>query len=81
MSPDAGGFAQNGGDMKRLSFDEVAGAAYRILDRPADMEFGLDEDSFYQPTGLTYNFGTYIALVEVDPETGDVDLQKLFTVG
>ena len=80
VSQDADGFAQSGGDMKRLLFGEVAGAAYRILDRPADMEFGLDEDSFYQPTGLTYNFGTYIALVEVDPETGDVDLQKLFTV-
>ena len=65
---------------RTLAFAEVAAASYQILARPADMEFGLDEDSFYQPTGLTYNFGTYIALVEVDPETGDVDLQTLYTV-
>ncbi len=65
---------------RELSFTEVAEASYQVLSRPTNMEFGLDEDAFYQPSGLTYNFGTYIAVVDVDPETGDVDLQRLFTV-
>ncbi len=65
---------------RHLAFAEVALAAHQKLERPDDMEFGLDEDSFYQPSGLTYNFGTYIAVVDVDTETGDVDLQRLYTV-
>lgn len=65
---------------KRVTFKEVAQAAHQVLARPAEMEYGLDEDAFYQPNALTYNFGTYVAVVEVDPETGDVDLRTLFTV-
>ena len=75
-----GAFAAATGERGRLPFAEVAAAAYQPLTRPSDMEFGLDEDAFFQPTGLTYNFGTYVAVVEVDPETGDVDLQRLYTV-
>ena len=63
-----------------VSFATVAAAAYAALARPADMEYGLDEDSFYQPSGLTYNFGSYVAVVEVDVATGDVDLRQLFCV-
>ena len=65
---------------RQLPFTEVAEASFQVLARPEDMEFGLDEDSFFQPSGLTYNFGTYVAVVEVDTETGDVDLQRLYTV-
>ena len=63
-----------------LSFAEIAQAAYMVLARPETEEYGLDESSFYQPSGLTYNSGTYIAVVEVDADTGDVDLQTLYCV-
>ena len=39
-----------------------------------------DESSFYYPPGLTYSSGTYVVVVEVDSETGDVELNKLFCV-
>ncbi len=77
---ESGVFVCNTDKTEPLLFADVAAASYQVLARPTDMEFGLDEDSFYQPTGLTYNFGTYIAVVDVDPETGDVDLQRLYTV-
>ena len=80
VSLENGVFVGTAGEMRQLPFTEVAAASFQVLARPSDMEFGLDEDSFYQPTGLTYNFGTYIAVVDVDPETGDVDLQRLYTV-
>ena len=72
-----GVFTANGAS---ITFGEVAARINRVLDRPPDMEMGLDESSFYQPTHLTFNYGTYVAVVEVDPETGDVDLQQLFCV-
>ena len=80
VSYTAGIFAPPGDRARSVTFKEIAQAAHQVLARPTDMEYGLDEDSFYQPNALTYNFGTYIAVVEVDPETGDVDLQTLFTV-
>jgi carbon-monoxide dehydrogenase large subunit len=64
----------------RLTFAQVAQLSHAVLARPADMEMGLDESSFFQPSNLTFNYGAYIAVVEADPETGDVDLQKMFCV-
>ena len=75
-----GVFRVPGATRPEFAFAEVARSAHRLDTRPADMEFGLDEDFFFQPKGLTYNSGTYVALVEVDIETGDVDLRKLFCV-
>ena len=38
------------------------------------MEPGLRATTFYDPGNFTYPFGTHIAVVEIDPETGRVDL-------
>ena len=48
--------------------------------RPADEEYGLDESSFFQPTGVTFSSGTYVTVVEVDVDTGDVNIRDLFCV-
>ena len=61
-----------------LKVAEVAQSAYSMHLRPSDVEYGLDEASFFQPTDLTYHYGTYVAVVEVDPETGDVKVRDLF---
>ena len=68
------------GDGVTLSVADVAASANTLRTRPLDMEMGLDESSFFQPSRVTFNSGTYIAVVEVDADTGDVDLQKLFCV-
>ncbi len=75
-----GSFNPQGRSEPTVSFADAAQAAYMVLARPESEEYGLDESSFYQPTGLTYNSGTYIAVVEVDCDTGDVDLQTLYCV-
>jgi carbon-monoxide dehydrogenase large subunit len=75
-----GVFSERGRTEPQLSFTEVAQAAYMVLARPEQEEYGLDESSFFQPSGLTYNSGTYIAVVEVDPDTGDVDMQTMYCV-
>jgi carbon-monoxide dehydrogenase large subunit len=59
------------GTTKNLPFGQVALAAYVPHNYPlAELEPGLDEIAFYDPTNFTYPAGTYICEVEVDPDTG-----------
>jgi aerobic carbon-monoxide dehydrogenase large subunit len=58
------------GTDRKKTFGEVALAAYTGHNLPADMEPGLKEGAFYDPTNFTFPAGTYICEVEVDPETG-----------
>ena len=37
---------------------------------------GLNENAFYDPTNFTFPAGTYICEVEVDPDTGDVRIDR-----
>jgi len=64
----------------RLSFAEVASYAYSPQQLPAGVEPGLSEEAFWEPTGMTFPYGCYIAQVEVDRETGEVDLQRFVGV-
>lgn len=64
------------GTDKSISFGDVALTAYVPHDYPAGVEPGLDFSSFYDPANFTYPFGCHIAVVEVDPETGKVDLKR-----
>ncbi|MEM7380665.1 MAG: xanthine dehydrogenase family protein molybdopterin-binding subunit [Bacteroidota bacterium] len=64
------------GTDKSISFGDVSLTAYVPHDYPEGLEPGLDFSSFYDPTNFTYPFGTHIAVVEVDKETGKVDLKR-----
>ncbi len=64
------------GTDKSISFGDVSLTAYVPHDYPEGVEPGLDFSSFYDPTNFTYPFGTHIAVVEVDADTGKVDLQR-----
>jgi carbon-monoxide dehydrogenase large subunit len=44
------------------------------------MEAGLDMTAFFDPSNLTWPYGSHVAVVEVDPETGDVELLKYVAV-
>ena len=68
------------GTSKSLTFGEVALTAYVPHVYPKDLEPGLDFSSFYDPTNFTYPFGCHIAIVEVDKETGKVDLKRFVAV-
>jgi carbon-monoxide dehydrogenase large subunit len=62
------------GTDKKLSFTEVALAAYTAHNLPEGMEPGLKEGAFYDPTNFTFPAGTYVCEVEVDPETGKTEI-------
>ena len=70
---DAGTFRVKGTD-KEKSLAEVSLAAYVPHNYPADLEPGLDETAFYDPKNFTFPAGAHVVEVEVDPETGVVEL-------
>jgi carbon-monoxide dehydrogenase large subunit len=41
---------------------------------------GLEETSYFEPEGAAYSFGTAAAIVNVDPETGEFDLERVVMV-
>src|SRR5258708_38834269 len=55
-------------------FGSVARMAYVGHKLPDDLEPGLDETVFYTPKGMGSPSGIHMAYVDVDPETGIVDI-------
>ena len=75
-----GQFFISGAPNLSLSIGAVARAAYLAHDLPDGMEPGLEEQVFYDPPEFTYPFGTHVAVVEVDTETGSVELVRYVAV-
>jgi len=74
-----GKFSVKGAADRSRSLADIAAAAYSDK-LPDDINPGLEENDFFKPPGITYPSGAHIAVVEVDPDTGDVTLQRYFTV-
>jgi carbon-monoxide dehydrogenase large subunit len=75
------GFFQIAGTDKKKAFAEIALTAYVPHNYPHDkLEPGLNENAFYDPTNFTFPAGSYICEVEVDPETGQVKIDKWVAV-
>jgi carbon-monoxide dehydrogenase large subunit len=63
------------GTNKNVPFGDVALKAYIPHDYPIDkLEPGLEETAFYDPGNFTYPSGAYCCEVEVDPDTGVVEI-------
>ncbi len=59
---------------------EIAWAAHSNLELPDGVEGHLDATCVYNPPNLTYPFGAYICVVDVDPGTGKVDVRRFIAV-
>jgi carbon-monoxide dehydrogenase large subunit len=70
---------------KKVAFAEVAFAAADFSwqgpgSAPADIEPGLEATSRFEPSNATFPFGTHICVVEIDAETGEIELQRFLAV-
>jgi carbon-monoxide dehydrogenase large subunit len=69
-----GVFSVAGTDRSK-TFGEVALTAYVPHNFPhEELEPGLDETAFYDPKNFTYPSGAYVAEVEIDPDTGRLEI-------
>ncbi len=71
-----GAFSVAGTD-KQVAWGDVCLAAYVPHNYPLEeIEPGLEETAFYDPSNFTYPAGAYACEVEVDPETGRVTIER-----
>ncbi len=59
---------------------EIALAAHSGLELPDGIEGHLDASCVYNPPNLTFPFGAYICVVDVDPGTGKVSVRRFIAV-
>ncbi|MDX1743995.1 MAG: molybdopterin cofactor-binding domain-containing protein, partial [Ruegeria sp.] len=70
-----GQFSVAGTD-KSVAWGDVTLTAYVPHNYPLEVEPGLEETAFYDPANFTFPAGAYACEVEVDPETGQVTIEK-----
>ncbi|HEY2962216.1 MAG TPA: molybdopterin cofactor-binding domain-containing protein, partial [Pyrinomonadaceae bacterium] len=63
-----------------LTIQEIALAAHLAKELPPDTEPGLSATYFFEPKNFTFPFGTHIAVVEIDRETGDIQFLRYVAV-
>jgi carbon-monoxide dehydrogenase large subunit len=77
----ANGTFRVAGTDRAKSIGDVALAAYVPHNYPLDrLEPGLDETMFYDPANFTFPFGCHVCEVEIDPDTGHVDIVRYTAV-
>jgi carbon-monoxide dehydrogenase large subunit len=75
-----GKFFVKGSPDQVKTIQDIALMANVAWDMPADVEPGLEASSFFDPPNFVYPFGAHIAVVEVDSETGMIDLKRYVAV-
>lgn len=74
-----GEYRVKGSPGNSLTLSEIAGRAYS--DRlPEDIETGLEATDFFRPPSFIYPFGNHVAVVEIEKETGIVNLREYYSV-
>src|SRR5512138_975644 len=73
-----GKFSVKGAPQRAKTIQEIALAAY--TNHPQGMEAGLEAVSYYDPPNLTFPFGSYICVVDLDRGTGEVKIRRFVAV-
>ena len=75
-----GKFSVKGVPDKGITIQEVALQAHVATKLPAGMEPGLQATSVFEPSNFTFPFGTHICVVEVDTQSGEIEIKKYVAV-
>jgi carbon-monoxide dehydrogenase large subunit len=73
-----GKFTVKGSPDRFKTIQEIAFAAYTNF--PSGMEMGLEAVSYYDPPNLTFPFGSYICVVDIDRGTGQVKVRRFVAI-
>ena len=73
-----GKFSVKGSPDRFKTIQEIAFAAY--TNHPQGMEAGLEAVDYYDPPNLTFPFGSYICVVDIDKGTGQVNVRRFVAV-
>ncbi|MDR7450206.1 MAG: aerobic carbon-monoxide dehydrogenase large subunit [Armatimonadota bacterium] len=73
-----GRFYVQGSPDRAKTIQEIAFAAY--TNHPPGLEAGLEAVAYYDPPNLTFPFGSYICVVDIDKGTGEVKIRRFVAV-
>jgi carbon-monoxide dehydrogenase large subunit len=74
-----GAYRVKGVPDRALTLRQIARRAYSD-DLPDEIDTGLEVSDFFRPAELIYPFGAHVAVVEIDPETGVVQVRSYYSV-
>jgi carbon-monoxide dehydrogenase large subunit len=75
-----GSFAVKGDPTRSVTIQDIALRAHGAGDLPEGIEGGLEAQICYNPSNLTYPYGAYICVVDVDPGTAEVKVRRFVAV-
>ena len=75
---EVGKFFVRGSPESSVTIQDVAFAAY--TNHPQGLEAGLEDNHYYDPPNLTYPFGSYIVVVDVDSGTGVWTVRRMIAI-
>ncbi len=75
---DDGEFHVAGAPSRSMTIEDVASVAYSG-NLPEDIR-GLEETTFFSPEGSTAPFGTHVVIVEIDPESGELEIDRYVAI-
>jgi len=61
---------------RKMTLQDVTTAAYLAAKLPPEIEPGLEAVAFFEPPNFVYPFGTHVAVVEIDTDTGKIRLDR-----
>ena len=68
------------GTDRRVAFVDVAQAAYAAHNLPPDTEPGLQDTAVYDPPNFAFSNGAHVCEIEIDPDTGKIELVGFWAV-
>jgi carbon-monoxide dehydrogenase large subunit len=71
-----GGAHVAGSPDSSVGWGDIASIAYQVHKAPEGTEPGLESEVFFTPANATWPFGSHLAMVEVDAETGNVEILR-----
>jgi aerobic carbon-monoxide dehydrogenase large subunit len=75
---DVDGFRVKGLPERTKSMKEIAWAAYNSV--PPGMEHGLEAINYYEPPNMTYPFGAYFCVMDIDVDTGVAKVRRFYAL-
>lgn len=80
MDYDDGKFFVKGSPDSSKTIQDIALMANVAWNMPEGVEAGLEATTFYDPPNFVFPYGAHLAVVEVDPDSGNVDLKRYVAV-
>jgi carbon-monoxide dehydrogenase large subunit len=77
---EGGRFHVTGAPDRSVTIQEVAELAYSPAALPEDVEPGLSATTHFDPDNYTFTFGCHVVIVEVDVDSGEIEIERYVAV-